>query len=1655
MPNAFPTSTPGRASTPSRQSQQQQQQQQQQSASSMSQSTSCRSWLDGTLDVISGLQQQQQQQQLRPSTPVGGRTSASSSQQQQQQHPPVGTTHRRQHSGGSIAASSQVSGPGVSASFTNAASAFLKRAGSFSAPNSPARGVTTTNNNNNHTLLPPPSTTNSPFLTIPRLPSQDSMDQMLHNDSNHGNRTSAQIIRDLKQANARLTARMAAMEADYLNQLTHVQMQLRDYQQSHQQPPSWEARCKAAEQKVREKEEYLQKLREESAFQRHSISDLKTQVLQLQRAAEQQKSGSGTGVGMGLLRSNSMGSSKGIIGSGGVDVQAIREWQALQDQVRHEKEERIRVQQELARLQRKLEQQPPPRDGHPEDEDAAVELERTRDALYRTETALTELRKDHERIQQEQERARHGLEQELKLSQESWQKKESHLKNQMARLEQRDMTTTDWQEQMKQRDDTIDELRHQVLEYSKQLTELTAQMAQLKADAESQEQYRRDEADDLRVLNDAQEEEIDRLRKQLEEALQEIEMREQELEEKKEDGSVQQQQQQSQSAPESPAGASGSRLSISRLRAELEEARQEIGRLEQEMDDMRADHADEMVNLENTIRRMQQDKPSVDSNARRDLEDENEDKEKLKDYEFHVEELKTKMIEFELKLVESEHELEDARRALKAADENEKDLANSYEQRIKDLEFEKTNLERQYKEKLDAMQIDLLDSKKEAGSSPTKPPLLPLTPSRSSSSPVDAGGRAEERAREVARLESLLEQERNMKPRNDAREDDLRKELEHAKQAEAKAQAELKELTDAKKKEIDALLEKLEDRDTTISSLVKSTVTLERELSMARMETDALRTLSRNSGGSSGINDSTEAGYDVILANSTSMDDAEALRSSLDESREAEKRLAEECDHLQEQLENARQANAALRSQIEGYKAENTLLRSQIDDEDTKSLPDSTVSAGSQTPQMQIQERDQAIASLVQRAMDQDNVVADLKRKLNQMSQECLALRARMQSGPSWEEVKELRKETEMFAGQVIEQDEEIEELKDFLRARERRIATLEIEIEELKCRPQTPPPPEPIMSPRSSKEDCGDSSEVLADKVTRLTAEVDELTEANNTLREEIRDLRKIEREHQSYAGEIDRLKREVQTYFDENGNLKSTIDSLFRQKQDFLDQIEALKAKESAVNSQEEARQRASQTIISQQSKIQQLEAKIEELKVEADKRPVDFDEMEIETLQNQISDLRLNLEHQNGAVANAKETIRELESLLAQKNAGEAAALEEEKEELLAELENLSTQLEEAQAELKQLEEQRAIIDDFKMKLEAADEAREVSEKTIVDTYERKLSLLKLDKDCTIDKLRNELSELKQTNAAEIGMLTNKLRHYEAEIERQREELTAEIEERESRINAMQITVTAHEQLVGNMKTEMDHLQGSMENNVVNRREEIEGLQQEVADMAATIAKQEREIKTLRGQLDDKKIAHELEIQKLNEKIELMQSGSENADNHSERRNALDLQMELRLKEVKDRLEKLKWRNNALTEENELLRGRLQKAEAKLNESISKLELTDQLEKELTIQKNKVEELSESLRRLREPPSSHEESTVRLAPKKPAPETHPEPATLTPPALPPTPVQEIKTTPVMTPSTSVRDKRSTTPHRPILGFLGRRRKENQDSPPEVTKA
>ena len=53
---------------------------------------------------------------------------------------------------------------------------------------------------------------------IERVPSQDALERSIHNDSGHGKST-AQIIKELKASNSKLSAKTAEMEAEFMNQV--------------------------------------------------------------------------------------------------------------------------------------------------------------------------------------------------------------------------------------------------------------------------------------------------------------------------------------------------------------------------------------------------------------------------------------------------------------------------------------------------------------------------------------------------------------------------------------------------------------------------------------------------------------------------------------------------------------------------------------------------------------------------------------------------------------------------------------------------------------------------------------------------------------------------------------------------------------------------------------------------------------------------------------------------------------------------------------------------------------------------------------------------------------------------------------------------------------------------------------------------------------------------------------------------------------------------------------------------------------------------------------------------------------------------------------------------------------------------------------------
>lgn len=1321
-------------------------------------------------------------------------------------------------------------------------------------------------------------TPGSPRIT--RLPSQDSLDRSIHNDSSHGN--TAKIIRDLKASNARLTAKTAEMEADFMNQLANAQkehaVKLESVRaaltQKETQCRTLEARLKQTETRYSEQSNQLIKLKEENAFQRHSMSELRAQLVSVEV-----KSDAGSVESTWLVEKERL----------------LRELDALKEEVSWERQERIKLQENHGYEDKK--------------EDDCQRLERTQDALYRTESALAQLQQDQKKRINEHEMTVSRLEHQLEQLQDSnWQE--------------------DWQRQLHKRDVTIEELRNQVIDYSTQLTEMTERLTQIKADADAQEQYRKEEAEDLRVLADAQEEEMEKLRMQLEEALSEIELREQELEEKKNEENRMKDE-------------------IDRLRKELrkkqvtfpadqvpanEELEVRVTTLKERIEALQKER-DELLELADAVG---DDKSDVEASA-------------------------VKVKELEIQLYKTEDKVANLERLLDASEEEKSQIKADCEKRLAMLRDEMTTLEHEYNERISDMQTEL----KMAAGQPTSDEVQRLS-------------------KQVTKLEHSAS----------AVEDDLRRQLRQAKREEETAKREVQVVIESRQQQINDLRERLADRDTTITTLVKSTVGLEEQLAVCRIEINSLRKkLGESDDG---------AGFDVIFSGSASEEEVAELKSSLERLKIAETRLSQENARLKKQIQSVKNENTRLMSQLETRKSEKLLLHSRSEDSNDGAGSDTGSSVISASPQVQIEERDNAIAALVMQSIEQDKLIASLQSQVASMTEEVESLRfaSTQEELPSWEEVKELRRETEMFAGQVIEQDEEIESLKCLLQSREDRIVVLEREVEELRDRAS------PTMSTAEDKA-----------KITSLKAEIDELEESNKSLMDEIRLLRRKANEVEQSAQDIDLMKRQVQDAKKDAAEYERMADELSQTKTQLLREVEDLRRKSADT---EQLRARLNELEMSSSQAIKTLELKlhssqhiIDNLKSAAVQPVSMVDEAELDSLKDELQALQRNFDHQSLALDSAKETIRELERSLAEKNAHAAAEWDEEKEELISEVETLTRRLEEAKVELAQVEEQKALIDDFKLKLEEADEAREVSEKTIVETYERKLSLLKLDKDVLIDKLRKELTETKADAAEEIEELTLAVEKYEAQIKTLHAEAAKEVQEREQAIFALEHTLEAQQQLVHNMKTEMDQLQGSMESKAVSRREEIESMQKELVDLTSKSAQQEREIKSLQGQLEDRKIEYESEINKLKATIASMESEERN-----EHRNALDLQMELRLQEVKGRLEKLRWRNNTLTEENTNLRDRLVKAEEQLSSMDGAKEIED-LKKQLESQKELVSELENELKDLKEK------------------ETTPPPA--------PSTVTPAKVTPNKVPQSPARNKRTPSSPRRGLGFLGRRGRSN----------
>lgn len=241
-------------------------------------------------------------------------------------------------------------------------------------------------------------------------------------------------------------------------------------------------------------------------------------------------------------------------------------------------------------------------------------------------------------------------------------------------------------------------------------------------------------------------------------------------------------------------------------------------------------------------------------------------------------------------------------------------------------------------------------------------------------------------------------------------------------------------------------------------------------------------------------------------------------------------------------------------------------------------------------------------------------------------------------------------------------------------------------------------------------------------------------------------------------------------------------------------------------------------------------------------------------------------------------------------------------------------------------------------------------------MISTYERKLNLMQMNKDLTIDGLRKELSKRKERQKETEGDLLSKIRSLESEKNDIEAELQAKMQHKNAKIQFLEQTLSAHEQVSGHMKDELDQLQNGMETVSVSKRAEVEELQEELMSVQSKATNYERDITSLKMKIEELRLQHRNEVVRLENTISSLESDTQtpmmrDVALERERRLQHDYQQQLKdvmnrvsllqeenmtLKQKKEKDGKLrssnndKWRNSQLQEENLRLKQRLKEYE-----------------------------------------------------------------------------------------------------------------------------
>jgi hypothetical protein len=630
-----------------------------------------------------------------------------------------------------------------------------------------------------------------------------------------------------------------------------------------------------------------------------------------------------------------------------------------------------------------------------------------------------------------------------------------------------------------------------------------------------------------------------------------------------------------------------------------------------------------------------------------------------------------------------------------------------------------------------------------------------------------------------------------------------------------------------------------------------------------------------------------------------------------------------------------------------------------------------------------LQERDGAITTLVKSSITQEQIISALREEINEVKRNANgnghagvpnSNNNSGTSGPSWHEYNKLQQESEMFAGQIIELDEEIEDLRRQLSEKDSTLRQKLFEqseakeyksrIEDLKAT---------LLEEKGKVVELENDMKHLKSKLKsssnldRVREELEEVEQSNESLSREVRELRRKIRSAQLEADRVPDLESEISSLKDtlikmkvSNEQLKSNEAMELKIQNDLQRAIDERKAVQNELKKSQDKCLNMEDEIFSLEDQVQAMERELKELKdrhremEESYKNKLDDEKSRvralteandasesksrrtIEVLKGQKKELENDIDEQNGIISALTNEVKKLRSNSVDDSDANALilALTEEVKKLRSkqmldksedadvidaltqEVKNLHTALEQKEGEdyakiiestiraevddeLRSMKEQKDFlasevkrlqtaldsvdnndvrVKELKKQLEDAEKERVKFEKTTISTYERKLNLMQMNKDLTIDGLRKELSQCKERQKKSEAELLNRIRSLEAEKRETEAELQAKMQHKNAKIKFLEQTLSAHEQVSGHMKDELDQLQSGMETVSVTRRAEVEELQEELMTAQGRATRYEREITSLKMEMEEIKLQHKNEVQRLQSLISTLEDESE---------------------------------------------------------------------------------------------------------------------------------------------------------------------------------